>query len=286
MSGGMGGGEPGIDPPTTTKGDLSGFDTTFDRVPIGSNTHVLTADSTEALGLKWAAAAAGVSLSDNNTWTGIQTFDTNIEPSGGIAIKPIMTRTFDYLALDDTIDPLILSNVVSSNTDNGVITGISNGRQVTTGTGSGAAASLHPVPKNYDPTNIVCYGMAKRNSATCNIWLGSFSEEDQGGDMVAYLDGTQATYKSFVVRQNTWGQLIAATDVPIDTNWTSFKLISDGTTQTMYLLVSGVWTAKATNSVAGYAPDGDSYCLFYINNHATTNAVSGQFSRVRMESLT
>ena len=54
MSGGMGGGEAGVDPPTTTKGDLSGFDTTFDRVPIGSNTQVLTADSTEALGLKWA----------------------------------------------------------------------------------------------------------------------------------------------------------------------------------------------------------------------------------------
>jgi hypothetical protein len=59
MSGGMGGGEAGVDPPTTTKGDLSGFDTTFDRVPIGANNQVLTADSTQALGLKWAAPVAG-----------------------------------------------------------------------------------------------------------------------------------------------------------------------------------------------------------------------------------
>jgi hypothetical protein len=61
MSGGMGGGEAGVDPPTTTKGDLSGFDTTFDRVPIGANSTILTADSTEALGLKWAAPATPAS---------------------------------------------------------------------------------------------------------------------------------------------------------------------------------------------------------------------------------
>ena len=33
MSGGMIGGG-GTDPPTTTKGDISGFDTTFARVPV------------------------------------------------------------------------------------------------------------------------------------------------------------------------------------------------------------------------------------------------------------
>ena len=60
MSGGMGGGEGGVDVEMlTTKGDTHGFDTDNARVPIGANTQVLTADSTEALGLKWAAAAAG-----------------------------------------------------------------------------------------------------------------------------------------------------------------------------------------------------------------------------------
>jgi hypothetical protein len=55
MSGGMIGGG-GSNPPTTTKGDVSGFDTTYARIPIGANTYVLTADSSEALGLKWAEA--------------------------------------------------------------------------------------------------------------------------------------------------------------------------------------------------------------------------------------
>jgi len=48
--------------PLTTKGDLFGYSTTNARVPIGTNGQVLTADSTEALGLKWASAAGGGSL--------------------------------------------------------------------------------------------------------------------------------------------------------------------------------------------------------------------------------
>ena len=43
----------------TTKGDLLGYDTALNRVPIGTNNQVLTADSAQALGLKWATAGGG-----------------------------------------------------------------------------------------------------------------------------------------------------------------------------------------------------------------------------------
>lgn len=43
----------------TTKGDVLGFSTAPARVPIGADGQVLTADSTQALGLKWAAAGGG-----------------------------------------------------------------------------------------------------------------------------------------------------------------------------------------------------------------------------------
>lgn len=44
--------------PLTTKGDLYGFSTTNARIPVGTNGQILIADSTQTLGLKWAAAGA------------------------------------------------------------------------------------------------------------------------------------------------------------------------------------------------------------------------------------
>jgi hypothetical protein len=46
----------------TTKGDIHGYDTEQKRIPIGSNDQVLTADSTQVLGLKWATAGGGGGL--------------------------------------------------------------------------------------------------------------------------------------------------------------------------------------------------------------------------------
>ena len=45
----------GTPSPLTTKGDVWGYSTTDARIPIGADGYVLTADSTQALGLKWAA---------------------------------------------------------------------------------------------------------------------------------------------------------------------------------------------------------------------------------------
>jgi len=49
----------GLADPTTTKGDLIAHGTTTTRLPIGSNNQVLTADSAQTLGVKWATPSAG-----------------------------------------------------------------------------------------------------------------------------------------------------------------------------------------------------------------------------------
>jgi hypothetical protein len=52
--------------PLTTKGDIFGFSTLNARVPVGADTQVLTADSTQPLGVKWAAGG-GASFPSGNT---------------------------------------------------------------------------------------------------------------------------------------------------------------------------------------------------------------------------
>lgn len=50
---------PPVSVSVTTKGDLQTYSTTPDRLPVGTNDQVLTADSSTPTGLKWADSAAG-----------------------------------------------------------------------------------------------------------------------------------------------------------------------------------------------------------------------------------
>ena len=62
----------GAGSPLTTKGDLYTYSTTDARLGVGTNGQILTADSAEATGLKWATAASGggMTLISTTTLTG------------------------------------------------------------------------------------------------------------------------------------------------------------------------------------------------------------------------
>lgn len=58
----------------TTKGDIHSFDVEDKRLPVGPDGQILTADSLQALGVKWAAPAVGFNLTTKGD---IHTFDTD-----------------------------------------------------------------------------------------------------------------------------------------------------------------------------------------------------------------
>ena len=85
--------------PLTTKGDVYGFSTVDARIPIGANNTVLTADSTQALGLKWAAPAGGGKVLQVVTDTATTDFSTT-------------STTYQDTGLSVTITPSLASSKV------------------------------------------------------------------------------------------------------------------------------------------------------------------------------
>lgn len=76
--------QAGTSIPLTTKGDLFGYSTTNARIPVGANGTVLTADSAESTGVKWAAAAGGANFTLLNSPSG-----TALNPNASVTISGI-----------------------------------------------------------------------------------------------------------------------------------------------------------------------------------------------------
>lgn len=87
--------------PLTTKGDIYGHSTIDDRIPVGSDTQVLTADSTQALGVRWAAPSSGlVKLFSSTLGASASSIDTG---ANGIASGHAHLVVFAVLQTDEAV---------------------------------------------------------------------------------------------------------------------------------------------------------------------------------------
>ena len=91
-------------PNVTTKGDLQGFSTVAARVPVGANATVLTADSTQALGVKWSVPAGGGDVTKAGTpvdsQVGVWTGDGTIEGTAELTYDTLglgLSKSYDGL---------------------------------------------------------------------------------------------------------------------------------------------------------------------------------------------
>lgn len=104
--------------PLTTKGDLYTFSTVNARLPVGTDTFVLTADSTQTNGIKWAASPTGSGTVNSGTANQVAYYASTgtavsgnanftSDSSGNVAAAGVLSSTRYNLGNDVSIVPVV-----------------------------------------------------------------------------------------------------------------------------------------------------------------------------------
>ena len=173
--------------PLTTKGDLFTFDTADARLGVGANGTVLTADSAQATGLKWAAPAGGgkvlqVVQATTTTDTAINTtsltdttITANITPSSAtskVLVLVSMAYYFDRPSFSKGIKTALLRGATSIFNDG---TGIISGN--ITAVGATDVGLAGRVPLIYLDSPATTSATTYKVQAAVNVTAGNFNAQ-------------------------------------------------------------------------------------------------------------
>jgi hypothetical protein len=208
------------------KGDLyvATADNTITRLPVGSNGQILTADSNEASGVRWAAASTSWITSD---LTPVDRPTTNHFPTVFTLTADATSHTkgaYTELIASTSDDCTMLVVTVGTTNSTGVSTG------VLVDIATGAAASESVIVANLNAGFLNNIASAANNAPTFYIPLAVASgtrisarcqAEVAGGDTVAITIGTYAGGNRTASAIDTIGAVTASsrgTDVAAGTN--------------------------------------------------------------------
>jgi hypothetical protein len=196
---------PSDQTPLTTKGDVFTFSTVDARLGVGANNTVLTADSAETTGLKWAAPASGSlrfiqrsSFSDvANTSTTFDGVFTSTYKAYQVVVEKIHSASGagagEALQLQ-----FIYSGTTQILTYNG---GFGNGGATYFGQSSSDTSELkltHQVGYDVNPNSyIMWFSYVGNASEKANVYGLGFGQNNNGGGFFAGGNATARTYTGF-----------------------------------------------------------------------------------------
>ena len=264
-------------PPLTTKGDLYGFSTVPARVAVGTNGQVLTADSTNTNGVKWATPSSALS------WTGRSygnSFNANTMAYNGTNLYVVAGNAGNLYTSPDLITWTSRTSGFGANAIQKVI--YANSLWVAIGANGTITTSTDGITWTARTANF-------STNQFYDIYYG-------GGYFVAVGDGGGATNTGGVTYSTdgiTWTRksmtpsigVIYYTVIYNGTYWIVGGA-SNATNNYLYVSVpSGTWTAAGSNSPATdiaalFTDSGNTYLIYsgvtglYYNTSSTMAAGS------------